>query len=204
MGWITLGASLVVNYLMFRQSIFEAFQGAVDFVVNKVGMPSPTLSQIIIGAFLLKTVIALALGSSAYWGNIQPLIQKLAAKAARLSGRNAPKHDQTEKSHRRGVLGVLLPAFFDLLRPRFLVMFLLSILLMRFFVDLRTSEWVSLVIRGVCISYIGFLLIRRVDVIALGKRLDRIFGMDMAKSLPIALKAVGRSSDTPQQESKKK
>jgi hypothetical protein len=200
LAWLTLGISLSVNYATFGQSIFDAFSGAAEFVSRTLGVESPSLMQLIVGAFALKAFIAVIIASLAYFGNMQPLVRKL----GRLKSRRKKQRTeisaagQSKDNADRGIPSKLLSALTDLLRPRFVIMFLLSILLMRFFADLSQSALTSLVIRGLTISYLGFLLMRQIDLQALGVRLDRLIGMDLGKSLPIALKIIGKPSCPPE------
>ena len=187
MGWLTLGISLSMDYLMYGKSIFDAAQNGVGQAFDAVGFGIPSLSQLLIFAFLLRAALSLTVGSVAYFGNVLPAVSRVARAAVRR------KKSRTEPSaSKRAPKPAPVAALFGLFRPKFLVAFLLSLLLMRFFTDLSSAELTTTAIRGLCISYLGFLLMHRIDVQALGARLDKRFGLDLEKSLPIAAKRIGR------------
>ena len=76
-----------------------------------------------------------------------------------------------------------------------MVAFLVSCLMLRFFADLSRRDFINLLVRGVCISYLGFLVTRRIDVRRIGEWLDRHAGLGLGKSLPVALGVIGRSPE---------
>jgi hypothetical protein len=190
MGWLTLGLSLGVDYVMFGQSIFDAFSGAIAFASDRLGVVAPPLTAVIGTAFLLKAVIAVALATAAYYGDMRPLVHRLKRRA---SNRKGPAYaSQIVAPGRRSALETASAAARDLLRPRFAMMFLVSALLMMFFTDLPRSDLASVVVRGLCISYLGFVAVRRVDIRAVGAWLDRRTGLGLAESLPAALEVLER------------
>ena len=199
LGWLTLGISLVVDYATFGRSVFVAFEGAVDSAFRWMGLESPSLSYLIALAFMARAVLSVGVGIFAYFGNVQPLIRRL---TIRRTTRNSRAHASGRARPTRATRQVATPvlAIFDLVQAHFIVGFLFSVLLMWFFADLTEAAFQQVVIRGLAISYLGFLLMRRVDVRALGARLDRVFKMDLAKSLPSALEMVEGARSRPSEE----
>ncbi len=185
MAWLTLGLSLGVDFAMFGQSIFDAFSGAISFASDELGIRAPSLIAIIGGAFLLKGVIALGLAAAAYCGDVEPFVGRLRRRGAR---RQRPI--RVEVAGRRTALGTALGAARDLLRPRFAIAFVISALLLLFFTNLSRSDLASVVVRGLVISYLGFVAVRRVDLAALGGWLDRRTGLGLAESLPAAMRVI--------------
>jgi nucleoside-triphosphatase THEP1 len=185
MAWVTLAVSLAADYVTFGRSIFDAFSGAIASAGGWLGVAGPTLLQVLGALFVLKALVALALGTAAYLGDALPLVGRL--------GRRGLPHALGSADHdavRRRRPAVV--ALRSLLRPRFLCAFLFSALLLLFFANLSTRDFWTVVARGLCLSYLGLLLSHRVDVRAVGGWLDRRAGLGLAKSLPTALDVLTR------------
>ena len=191
MGSVTLGISLSMDYLIFGQSIFEAAQSGVGHLLGSLGLESPSLSELLIFAFLLRAAASVVIWCVAYFGDVLPAVSHVADIAFRKRNARAASVSPTSSNRKRSSSATA--ALFGILRPGFLAAFLLSMLLIRFFTDLSSAELTTTAIRGLCISYLGFLLMHRIDVRALGARLDKRFDLDLEKSLPIAAKRLGRS-----------
>jgi hypothetical protein len=153
---------------------------------------------LILLAFVVRGTVSLGVGAFAYFGDPTPLMRRLAAKKTTVS---APVKTTPERVP--GASTPALRALLDMAQARFILGFLLTILLMRFFADLTRTALVNVVLRGIVISYLGFLLMRRLDVRVVGARLDRIFKLNLEESLPAALEMVDgscrhtRGSDSP-------
>lgn len=187
MAWLTLAMSLGVKWAMFGQSIFDAFSGAIEFVSGGLGVRAPSLAAVIGAAFLLKAALAIALASAAYFGDMQPLVRRLRRWG---EGRRRPRAPNRPAAGRRPALGTALSALRDLLRPQFALMFLVSVLLLLFFARMSRADLASVVVRGLCLSYLGFVAVRSIDVRAVGAWLDRRAGLGLADSLPAALEVI--------------
>jgi hypothetical protein len=196
MGALTLGLSLCVDYMMFGKSIFDAFSGAIAFASDVLGVDAPSLAVVIGGAFLLKALISFALATTVYYGDAQPLVRLLRRRGEKK--RSDVRADHDGKAAPRSARGAARLALRDISRPRFAIMFLISALLLLFFADLSKSDFVSLLVRGLSISYLGFVVIRRIDVRALGVFLDRRMNLGLSESLPAALEVVGRATQSVQ------
>jgi hypothetical protein len=88
-----------------------------------------------------------------------------------------------------------LAALGDLVRPRFLIAFLVSALLLLFFANLSGAGLASVLVRGLVLSWLGFVLVRRVDFLAFGAWLDRRAGLGLSRSLPAAIGVLGRPTE---------
>jgi hypothetical protein len=191
MGWLTLGMSLGMDYLMFGKSFFDAAQAGIGHVLGSIGVDSPSLSGLLLFVLLVRAAVSVAVGAVAYFGDVLPIVSRAAdAVFRRQNARTEPNAPVAAKGGKK--VSAAAAALFGIFRPKFLVAFLLSVLLMRFFTDLSSAELTTTAVRGICISYLGFLLMHRIDVQALGARLDKRFGLDLEKSLPIAAKRIGR------------
>jgi len=193
MAWFTLALSLAVDYVTFGRSIFDAFSGVLGTVGGWLGVGKLSLTSVIVGLFVLKALLAAGVAVMAFYGDIQPLIRRLGRKPGSRVGLHPVG---PAESGRRTTLGAAWYAFRDLVSPRFLLFFLVSVLLMLFFTNLSRADFLSVVLRGLCISYLGFLVIRRVDVHVVGHWLDRRMGLGLGKSLPIALKVLSRPPES--------
>lgn len=187
MGWLTLGLSLAVDWVTFGQSIFDAFAGAIDAVSGLLGVRAPSLFAVIAAAFVGKGLLSLALAAGAWFLSAEGLVRRLLRRGAGREARPARSGPGP-----RPRTGGALAALRDLARPRFAVAFLASALLLLFFADLSAAGFASVVVRGLCISWLGFLAVRRLDFLALSRWLDRRTGMDLGRSLPYALGVLGR------------
>jgi nucleoside-triphosphatase THEP1 len=189
MAWLTLALALAVDYVTFGQSVFDAFSGAIATVTAWLGVREVSLAQVLVALFVIKGLLALGLGATAFLGDLRPLVERLRRSHASRTrrARGAPLREE-----RRSLARSAQDALGDLLRPRLLVLFFASILLILAFANLSKTDAAILVVRGLCVSYVGLLAARRLDVAALGRRLDRRFGLGLAESLPVAMKALGR------------
>ena len=197
MSWFTLALSLVVKYLLFGESIFVAYENVIFFLKTHTGYAVPSLLQVILGAFVLKAIIAILLSTAAYYGNIQPLVQGISKKkkrGARLSRLRESPHGFLTPKKERQPKQICRLALGDILNFRFIAMILLTSLLLFFFAGLSSTALFATIVRGICISYLGFLIIRRVDIQKVAGYLDRRFGLGLGQSLPIALKAISKKN----------
>jgi hypothetical protein len=190
MGWLTLGLSLAVDYVTFGSSIFDAFAGVIEKVSGWIGFRAPSLFAVICGAFVLKGLLALAVGAGAWWGNMDGLVGRLRRGAAERRRRRGITLRADPRP--RSIAGHALAALRDLARPRFAIGFCVSVLLLLFFANLPASDLVSVLVRGLCISWFGLVVARRIDFLSLGQWLDRRVGMDLGRSLPVALGVLSR------------
>jgi nucleoside-triphosphatase THEP1 len=190
MSWLSLGLSLAVDYASFGRSIFDAIEGAIGAASGWIGVRGPSLFQVLAGAFALKAVVAIILGVLAYYGNLEPFIHRLSARRNHVAA-NARAENEAPPE-RRSPSRVALFALRDLLKPRFAIAFLVSGLLLLFFAGLSKADALNLLVRGLCISYLGFVVMRRIDVRCVGDWLDRRAGLGLGRSLPVALGVLGR------------
>jgi len=151
-----------------------------------------SLVQVLAVLFVVKALLALGLGAAAYLGDFRPLVERLRRSHASHAF-HAPNRLVPEA--RRSLVRSALDALGDLLRPKVLVLFFVSVLLILAFANLSQVDAAILVVRGLCVSYVGLLAARRLDVTALGRGLDRRFGLGLEESLPAALKALGRRTE---------
>lgn len=227
MAWLTLTVKLLLDYLVFGMAFFDAYAGAIARVNEWAQIQGLNLKTVIIGCFVLKTVIALALGSAAWFGDMDALMQRLKkrpkwAPAPRLenmpAAENAQAPGQSDGASDAAANGTLLPApvqrrslksaalgaLRDILNWKFVVFFFASVLLMLFFANLKTADLTAIAIRGLCISYVGFLALRSVDFYKAGLWLDRHLDLGLSKSLPMAMNVLAASAPEQTQKPEKK
>ena len=190
MGAVTLGISFAMNFLMFGSSIFDAVEKGVGQVLSLIDVETPTLAHLLIFAFSLRAAVSGIVFAVAYFGNPLPYVSRVTQARFQQKQPNSSMSDTSASLGRRA--SAAGAALRGIVRPKFLVAFLVSVLMMRFFTDLSSAELMTIAVRGLCISYLGFLLMQRIDVQALGARLDRRFGLDLERSLPIAARLIGR------------
>lgn len=220
MACLTLTMKLLVDFLVFGMALFDAYAGAIAQASQWADVHELSLPVVIAGAFVLKSLIAALLAALAYLGDMGFLVEKLRVRprwmpAPRLedgeerhpqakeaeraaSGAGAPDDAQKapqKKSLKKAAGGALR----DILNWKFALFFFISVLLMLFFANLGTADLLAVSVRGLCISYVGFLAIRSVDFYRLGVRLDRRFHLGLEKSLPRAMEALslGRALEKP-------
>jgi len=188
MAWFMLVMSLTVEYATFGQSIFSAFAGAALTVGRWLGMQDVSLWQAIGAVFVLKAVLAVSVALVAYYADLSPVVRRLSERrrAAAQCRAFVPG-----TASRKSWAQTAATALRNLLRPRFLILFFFSSLLLLFFTNLTHAGLFGVMVRGLCVSYVGFLLIQHLDVHGLGGWLDRRAHLGLARSLPIALNALG-------------
>lgn len=193
MSWLTLVISLGANYVTFGEALFEGLATLVREAGAAYGLSHLSLGQVFAGLFAAKAVLAVGVAVAAYYGDMQPLVRTL-LRSQKVG--SVADHAGRLERHPRTRLSAAAAALRDLARPRFLVFFAASTLLLLFFAKLSTSDWIGVVIRGLCISYLGFLVVRRMDFTTMADWLDRNLGLDIAQSLPSALNMLRASTTT--------
>ena len=210
MAWLTLTVKLLLDYLVFGMAFFDAYAGAIAKVNQWAQIQGLSLKTVIMGCFALKTVLALILGSAAYFGNMDALVQRLkkrpkwapapnleampAAAAVPGSDGAGAATSSPECRGRRSLKTAALGALKDLLNWKFVLFFFVSVLLMLFFADLGTSDLTAIAVRGLCISYVGFLALRSVDFCRVGLWLDQHLDLGLSKSLPLAMNVLASAA----------
>ena len=187
MAWLTLVMKLLINYIVFGMAFFDAYAGAIDKVNEWAQIQGLSLWSVIAALFGVKTMMALAVAAVAYFGNMAPLVDKL---KKRPKWAFSPRRDLSarDKGQPHATLGrAALGALRDIFHWKFVLFFFISALIILFFANLSTADFTAIVIRGVCISYVGFLALRRVDFQRFGAWLDKKMGLGLGKSLPVAM-----------------
>lgn len=187
MAWLTLGLSLAVDYVTFGQSVFDAFAGLLDTLSGWLGVPRIPLVQALAGLFVLKALLALGIGAAAWLGDLRPLFERLRRQRVALSpGARAAR----ETAGRRSFARSALDAGRDLLRPRAVLLLLVTVLVILAFANLSGADAIVVAVRALSVTYLGLLAARRLDLHALAGRLDRRFGLGLADALPAALRVL--------------
>lgn len=190
MAWLTLGLWLAVKVLTFGVSFLDGLAGLVASVGGALGAHW-TLREGLLWVFGLKGALALAVGLAAWRLDLLPRLQRRAAARGPVPVVAAPAAPPGWRARARGALG-------DVLRWRFLLAFLVSLLVILFFARLAPADLATVALRGLCLSYLGFLLVRSLDLRSLAGWLDRRAGLDVAASLPRALAVLrGKDPDPP-------
>jgi nucleoside-triphosphatase THEP1 len=191
MAWMTLAVSLAVDYLIFGQSIFAAFSGVITTLSGWLGIGILSLFEVLVGIFILKAVLACGVGCLAYFGDMQPLIRRLGRPR---TDRSVIKQSATHLDRKReSFFRATRVAIIDILRPKFIIAFFASILIMLFFANLSTGDLLVVTVRGLCVSYVSFLALRRIDVLKVARWVDRKGGLGLSRSLPTALGVLARN-----------
>jgi hypothetical protein len=194
MAWLTLTIKLLLNYLIFGMAFFDAYAGAIARVAEWSQIAGLSLASVLVGIFALKSLLAIAVSGLAWFGDMHSLVRRLqrrprwapAPRAARDPKGRAP-------SLRKSAWGALR----DLVHWKFALFFFFSVLLMLFFANLSGADLASVAVRGLCISYVGFLAVRQIDFLVLGTWLDRKAGLGLGRSLPIAMKVLSEAGAQP-------
>lgn len=180
---LTLALSLAVDTLIFGRGFLTALGNLMNTVGGWFGLSFASWQAGLLFLFALKAAVALPLALAAWWFDLTaPLLhigQKTGAWMRPRPSSNPAR--RTWRSSLRGALG-------DLLRPAFLLGFLLSVLIVWFFARLHSDELVFLALRGASIAFLGFALLRRLDVAALQKALAKRFSPNMSAALAQAVR----------------
>lgn len=188
MAWLTLFMKLLLNYIVFGMAFFDAYAGAIEKVNEWAQIQGLSLWSAIAAIFAVKSILAIAFASMAYFGDMRPIVQRL---KKRPKWAIAPRQDLSaaggDAALRPSLGRAALGALRDILNWKFALFFFISTLLILFFANLSTADFAVIVIRGICISYVGFLALRRVDFHRFGQWLDEKAGLGMGESLPLAI-----------------
>ncbi|MDR0966918.1 MAG: nucleoside-triphosphatase [Myxococcales bacterium] len=191
MAWLTLTMKLLLNYLVFGMAFFDAYANALDKLNEWAQIQGFSLWSVIAAAFILKSFLAVIVAASAYFGNMQPLVQRL---KRRPKWTLAPRQDLnvalSEAAPKPSLGKSAFGALRDILNWKYALFFFISALLILFFANLSTADVAAVLLRAICISYVGFLALRRIDFHQFGIWLDKKAGLGLGKSLPVALDAL--------------
>jgi hypothetical protein len=177
---LTLALSLAVDTALFGRSFLTALGRLMSTVGGFFGLSFASWQAGLIFLFALKAAFSILVALAAWHFDFSGPLARLGRKANWLRARPSAR----ASSWRSSVLG----AFRDLTRPAFLLGFLLSILIVWFFARLRSDELVFLALRGGSIAFLGFAFLRRIDVSAVQKTLEKRFSPDMAVALAQAVR----------------
>lgn len=190
MAWLTLVFSLAVDYVLFGSEIFTAYAGVVAAAARFLSAGDASLWQAISVLLGIKAALAIGVGLATFYGDPQPLVTRL----GRMGKVVAPVGASSEPARAPSRFWTrAVGALRDVARPRFFLLFLVSVLLLVFFTGMSRGDLLALVLRGVCLSYLGFLVIRSLDIRRVGSWLDQRTGLGLGESLPVALETLGRS-----------
>jgi nucleoside-triphosphatase THEP1 len=183
MAWLTLALWVLVKYLTFGASFLVALGGLAETVGGWFGAHWG-LREGALWLFGLKALLALAVGLAAWHAELLPRLRRWLPARAPAVLEAAPAGGRPPLPHRARA------ALRDLLRWKFLLALFFSVLLIVFFARLQWRDAGTLLLRGLCLSYVGFLLLRSLEVHAVAAWLDRRLGLGMGASLPRALEVL--------------
>jgi len=182
MAWLTLGLWVLTRTLMFGAGFLAALAVLVESVGGVFGAHW-TLRGGALWILGLKAAVALAVGTAVWRGDPLTWLRRRLPRRAVDGGAPQPA-GRASWGARAWASGR------DLLRWRFLLAYLVSLLLILFFARLGPADLATVALRGLCLAYLGFLLLRSLDLHALAGWLDRKAGLGLAASLPRALEVL--------------
>ncbi len=182
---LTLAFSLAIDTLLFGRGFLPAVGKLVNTVGGWFGLSFSSWQAGLAFLFLLKAGLSLLVALAALRFEFTGPLLRIGRKAGAWMrpASQAPPARRTWRSSLRGAVR-------DVLRPAFLLGFLVSVLIIWFFARLRSDEIVFLVLRGASIAFLGFALLRRLDVFTLQQAVARRFSPEMAISLAQAVRVL--------------
>ncbi|MDA3863284.1 MAG: hypothetical protein PF689_05375 [Deltaproteobacteria bacterium] len=168
MSWTVLVFSLLFDYLIFGISFFQAMINGVNSLLTWLNLEQTNIFSLLLTVFLFKAVLAATLSFLSWNGLFNNFIHKMIRHFKKL----IPQRPQ-KKSEKNSLGSSAFSAFKDLFRFRYLSFLLLSFFLIIFLTDITRNAWFILVIRALSISWLSFLIIRRINVVKLVNWLDK-------------------------------
>ncbi|MBF0363652.1 MAG: hypothetical protein HQK49_21715 [Oligoflexia bacterium] len=177
MGMSTIFLSLGMDYIQFGRSIIDAYINGFKEVSLFFGLGNWTFQSLVLAAIILKATLALILSITAYYLNFSFLISKWQLKLDKLMGPlSSPSPNPTHEiscsnisQNQKNTINTptwkqsFIGAFKDISLMRFFIPFIFFSLIIYFFAKLTASSFAIVVIRGLVLSWFGFVLARRIN-----------------------------------------
>ncbi len=202
MAWANLGFSIFTDYIVFGRSIFDAYIKGITVVLEPLSISTPSLLQLLWILLILKAILAVVLATVAWKVDLSPWAAKFKQKAKSRKKRTsvAPKKADTDAAtspassasafEPKPVITFLKSAgsaLRDMARPRLALSIVLPALLILFLTDLNRLDYSIVVLRGVCITWLGLILARRFNPAPIMRWLHKGGNESLAQSLQVAL-----------------
>ena len=179
MSWLTLAISLGMDYVIFGRSIFDAYVGAARAAFGTIGWTDFGFWHIVLVLFFLKSIGGAVIGIGSYqYFLTERLLKRLPASSVPIGTRAKPAGS------------AYFNAVKDIFNRRFIMPFIISILIIYFFTGLPRNTIATVALRGLIIAWFGFLAARRVNFQKLMSWLVRHGHEDLVRSLEIAIRRI--------------
>lgn len=175
MGWSTVFLSTSIKYIIYGSSVIEAYVNTFNKLISFLGLPPLTFFQLIVLSMITKGIISALIAVVVYHLNFSKYLEKLELKIKRVNTNN----NKTELPSPASFKKSLSLSFRDLLSKQYIISFIFVSLLIYFFTKVSSSGFAIILIRGLILSWFGFLLARRMNFTAIvsflrRKKLDHV------------------------------
>ncbi len=192
LGLSTMVLSLILDYITFGMAIIDSYINSFDFVFKWLNIPSISFFTVLAIMALIKIVMFSIMAPIAYFYDFSAPLKKWLSKVDEIDSK------QIELLENPTWIQSLKGALKDISLKFFVIPFIFSALLIFFFSNLSTAGFIQVMMRGLLISWFGFLIARRINFVKIIKFLKKRKLDHIANSLDAALKKVQAFRDSKQ------
>ncbi len=184
LGMSTLFVSVMINYIIFGEAIITTYINGINKIVAFLHIENMPLWKVLAIIVSIKIALAIIISFIGYFVKIEPLLKKFRSKIDKIEIKDI--NIITRPSFKQSLIASLK----DLTVKKFIIPFIVISLLILFLGDISSSEYTTIILRGIIISWFGFLMARRINFPKIVLFLEKHNMEYIAESLHKALKIV--------------
>lgn len=169
LGWCTTLLSFIIKYALFGKPFVDAYLAFFHKIFAYLHVSPLTLMQIIAISLILKTLLAIAIATFGHFYNFSKLLEKLKKKVLSIEVRQTDLSIIKSESWIKSAINAIK----DILSRRYLLSFVFITLIIYFFTKLSNAQLAMMIIRGLVLSWFGFLVARRINFLKVVSFLER-------------------------------
>ncbi|MCK5072820.1 MAG: hypothetical protein KAQ98_05290 [Bacteriovoracaceae bacterium] len=170
MGLSTVIMSLAIKYILFGTVFIEAYMNAFHKLFSWVGFSGLGFWHIVLLALVVKSLIGIIIACAGYFFQYSGFLEKLEFRINKL---NPEIKTNISILHRSSWKSSLLEGGRDILSKRYFIPFIFISLVIYFFTRMAPGDYMLIIVRGLSISWFGFVLARRIDFHSIIKHLEK-------------------------------
>jgi hypothetical protein len=157
LGQSTLFISLLMDYIIFGRAIIDAYIKGINVALAYIGFESLSVWELLIGFIIIKIVFSIIISVAGFFFSFDKFISKFQRKVECINPSDIKI--QEKYSFKKSVKESL----YDVLSYKFLLSFIALCLIIYFFAGLSKGAFLTTVFRGLTLSWIGFVISRRIN-----------------------------------------